>query len=145
MVGGWGGGAVGERLIFGSKWRLNHICHVYLPFETNVMRYGGVSGSEVGAERGEECDSAMFALDFLISPGRGWYRRHISRANEETRRYDSAGCRTIFIESVSDPYERAYTPRPTYGAYRSISTLITGPLPVDLNIYRLKRLLRGRL
>lgn len=28
--------------------------------------------------------------------------------------------------------------------YRSISTLITEPLAVDLNIYRLKRLLRGR-
>lgn len=115
--------------------------------------WGGIAAQgreeESRRERGEKCDSAMFALDFLISPGPGTgvispssHARARMKKREGTIR---AGCRTIFIESVSDPYERAYTPRPTYCAYRSISTLITSPLPADLNIYRLKRLLRGRL
>ena len=54
-----------------------------------------------------------------------------------------------YLSSVPTTDERARILCPprtrTYVAiYRSISTLITEPLAADLNIYRLKRLLRGR-
>jgi len=87
----------------------------------------------------------MFALDFLISPNESdiaVISRARGRTNEETRRYDSRAAGQ-YLSRVS----ATHTNVRIHLVLRTIdpSQLITGPLPVDLNIYRLKRLLRGRL